>query len=242
MAKTHEAVTGKGSALSRYCQVMIGRKSIGALLYYEFCLLMTFIPGAAGMLLRKIFWPKMFGSCGKGTVFGHGVVVRQPKNIRLGDSVVVSEYCVLDARNEENEKAIEVGDSAMLSNNVMLSCKEGTIRIGSHVGVNAHTIIQSTYNNDVVVGKDCVIGQRCFIIGGGNYKLPETEDLIRTQPIAADGGITIAENVWLGGNVTVLGGVKIGTGSVAGAGSVISRSIPAMSVCLGVPARIVKKR
>ncbi len=242
MEKTHKAVTGKGSALKRYRQVIIGNDSFVAFLYYEFCQLFTFFPGAFGMVLRKIFWPRMFGRCGRGTVFGYGVVVRQPNKIALGESVVVSEYCILDGRSAAQEMSIDVGERTILSNNVMLSCKNGSINIGKDVGINAQTIVQSTSGNQVLIGDDCVIGQRCLIIGGGNYVISDKERLIRNSPINDDGGIVVETNVWLGANVSVLGGVTIGRGCVAGAGSVISRSIPPFSVCMGIPARVVRER
>lgn len=242
MKKTHEAVTGSGSALAKYRQVMIGERSLGVLLYYEFCQLMVFIPGALGMVLRKVFWPRMFGGCGKGTVFGCGIVVRQPKKIVLGSAVVVSEYCVLDGRHGSGGCSIRVGDQTILSNNVMLSCKDGSISIGNRVGINAQSIVQSTNGNAVSVGDDCVLGQRCLIIGGGNYDISDPGVLIRSQPIAPDGGVNVAPNAWLGANASVLGGVTIGEGSVVGAGAVVSRSIPPFSVCMGIPARVVRQR
>lgn len=242
MEKTQKAVTGKGSALSRYRQVLIGSNSLTAFLYYEFCQLFTFIPGAPGMALRKLFWPRMFSRCGKGTVFGCGVVVRQPGKIVLGSSIVVSEYCVLDGRNGSGGVSMMVGDNTILSNNVMLSCKDGTISIGNDVGINSQSVVQSTNGNAVSIGNDCIIGQRCLIIGGGNYDICDRESLIRTSPISDDGGVSLANNVWLGANVSVLGGVTVGQGSIAGAGAVISRSIPPFSLCMGVPARVVRER
>lgn len=242
MEKTHKSITGKGSSLNRYRQVIIGSDSFAALLYYEFCQLFALFPGALGMVLRKLFWPKMFKQCGKGTVFGCGIVIRQPGKIALGKSVVISEYCVLDGRSGVESPSIRLDDGTMLSNNVMLSCKDGSITIGKDVGINAQSVIQSTNGNPVIIGDDCVIGQRCLVIGGGNYQIEEREKLIRTRPIASDGGVLVENNVWLGANVSVLGGVTVGTGSVAGAGAVISHSIPPFSVCMGVPARVVRER
>ena len=242
MEKTHKAVTGKGSALTKYRRLIVGTDSLFAFLYYELCQLFTFFPGAPGMALRKLFWPRMFSRCGKGTVFGFGVVVRQPGKIVLGDSVVISEYAVLDGRAESTTPTLIVGDRTILSNNVMLSCKDGSITIGKDVGINAQTIIQSTTGNVVTIGDDCVIGQRCLIIGGGNYDISDRKELIRTSPIANDGGVLVANNVWLGANVSVLGGVSMGEGSVAGAGAVVSRTIPPFAICMGVPARVVRER
>ncbi|MFJ8750331.1 sugar O-acetyltransferase [Streptomyces sp. NPDC102441] len=52
--------------------------------------------------------------------------------------------------------------------------------------------------------------------------------------------IVIEDRVWIGSNVVVLPGVRIGHGSVIGAGSVVSRSIPPMTVALGTPCRVVR--
>ena len=53
--------------------------------------------------------------------------------------------------------------------------------------------------------------------------------------------IKIGNNVWLGGNVSVLPGVSIGDNSVIGAGSVVNCDIPKNSVAVGNPCRVIKK-
>ncbi|KAI5789790.1 trimeric LpxA-like protein [Pyronema domesticum] len=52
--------------------------------------------------------------------------------------------------------------------------------------------------------------------------------------------VTIAEDCWLGGHVTVLGGITIGKGSVVSAGSVVTRDVPPFTVVAGNPARVVR--
>lgn len=242
MEKTHEAVTGKGSALRRYRDVVVGSSSLLTFFYYEWCMLLAPIPGAPGLFLRKIFWPALFGSCGKGVLFGVNIVLRHPGRIRLGRSVVLSEGCILDARNSEEEQAIILGDNVILSSNVMLSCKNGIITIDEHTGINAQAIIQSTNGCSVRIGRDVVIGQRCLVIGGGNYNTDRLDVPIRTQGIRDDGGVTIGNDVWLGGNVTVLGGVTVAEGCVVGAGAVVTRDVPARSFCRGVPAKVTGSR
>jgi acetyltransferase-like isoleucine patch superfamily enzyme len=54
-------------------------------------------------------------------------------------------------------------------------------------------------------------------------------------------GVTIENNVWVGANVIILDGIKIGEYSVVGAGSVVSKDIPPYSIVAGVPAKIIKK-
>ena len=53
--------------------------------------------------------------------------------------------------------------------------------------------------------------------------------------------ITIGDNVWIGGNVMVLPGVTIGENSVIGAGSVVTRDIPANVVAFGAPCKVYRE-
>ncbi|WP_339137999.1 MAG: acyltransferase [Candidatus Electrothrix sp. GW3-4] len=242
MKKTHAAITGKGSPLSKYQDVIIGNRSLFSFLYYEWCQLLGPIPGALGMILRKLFWPALFASCGKGCMFAAGIVLRQPGKIHLGDAVVLSEGCILDGRHGTESVSIRLGNNVILSNDVMISCKNGTVTLGNNCGVNSRSIIQSTNNCPVVIGPDCIIGQQCFLVGGGSYHYDRLDIPIREQGIRADGGVQLEEDVWLGGNVTVLGGVKMGKGSMAGAGALMTRSVAAYTISLGTPARVVKNR
>ncbi|MBO6082618.1 MAG: sugar O-acetyltransferase, partial [Bacteroidales bacterium] len=53
--------------------------------------------------------------------------------------------------------------------------------------------------------------------------------------------VTIGNDVWIGGNVTILPGVTIGDNAVIGAGSVVTESIPANSLAVGTPARVIRE-
>ena len=53
--------------------------------------------------------------------------------------------------------------------------------------------------------------------------------------------MTIADDVWIGGNVVILAGISIGEHAVIGAGSVVTKDVPPYSVVVGNPAKIVKK-
>ena len=71
-----------------------------------------------------------------------------------------------------------------------------------------------------------------------------TWSVIWLHGLGADGNdfapIVLEENVWLGSRVIVLRGVTIGAHSVIGAGSVVVNDVPARSVAVGVPARVVR--
>ena len=62
----------------------------------------------------------------------------------------------------------------------------------------------------------------------------------RSQGIGTSAPITLEENVWIGANATVCGGVTIGADSVIGAGSVVTHDIPAGVIAAGVPCRVIR--
>jgi acetyltransferase-like isoleucine patch superfamily enzyme len=155
---------------------------------------------------------------------------------------VISEGCLLDGRNEEGASSVILGDGVILSNDVILSCKNGSIIIDSKTGINSRTIIQSTNNCPVHIGADVIIGQACFVVGGGNYNTDRLDIPIREQGIKNDGGVRIENDIWLGANVTILGGVTVGSGCIISAGSVVTRDVKSCSICRGIPAKVVGTR
>ena len=240
--KTQSAITKGGSVLSRYQDVIVGNRSWSYTLYYEFSMWLTHIPGALGLVLRKIFWPRLFATCGKGVMFAEGIILRHPRKIHLGNRVILSERCTLDARTNESDKVIVIEDDVILSNDVAVSCKEGSVKIGRRTGVGTQTVIHSRIHCPIDIGEDGLIGPRCYIAGGGSYKIDRLDIPISQQGKIMDGGVKFENDVWLGANVTVLGGVTLGTGCVAAAGAVITKSMPPRAICMGVPAKVMKMR
>lgn len=53
--------------------------------------------------------------------------------------------------------------------------------------------------------------------------------------------VTIGDDCWVGGNVSIMPGVTIGNGCTIGAGSVVTRDVPPFSVAMGSPAKVVKR-
>jgi len=204
--KTHAAVTGHGSAFKRYRQLVVGRDSLWGLTHFECCQFLAFAPGALGLWLRSLFWPRLFGSCGQGVVFGEGMVLRHPCRIHLGHRVAMGEGCLLDARHQAIDRVLVIEDDVNLANRVAISCKEGSVRLGRGTGVGMGVIIHSAQVNPVVVGPDVVIGPMCYLVGGGEYDLNQCTGPIGAAPLRHDGGVEIEEGAWLGARVTVLGG------------------------------------
>lgn len=111
--------------------------------------------------------------------------------------------------------------------------------INTHIGDNFYANFNLTLvdDTDIHIGNNVLIGPNVTLITGTHPVRPD----IRAKTAQYNLPVSIGDNVWLGANVTVLPGVSIGDNSVVGAGSVVTKDIPANSVCYGVPCRVQRK-
>ena len=88
----------------------------------------------------------------------------------------------------------------------------------------------------IVIGQDVLIGPNCSLYTA----IHPTEPGPRRAKWESAAPITLEDNVWLGGSVVVCPGVTIGENSIIGAGAVVTRSVPANSIAVGNPARVIR--
>jgi putative colanic acid biosynthesis acetyltransferase WcaF len=92
------------------------------------------------------------------------------------------------------------------------------------------------YNKaSVTIGNNVVISQDSYLCTASHDISSPTMMLI-TKPIV------IGDNVWIGAKANILPGVTIGEGAVVGACAVVAKDVPAWSVVIGNPAKVIKKR
>ena len=89
----------------------------------------------------------------------------------------------------------------------------------------------------VTIGDDCFIGPNVSIYTACHSTDPTERNTRRewAEPV------TIGDNVWIGGSVTILPGVTIGDNVTIGAGSVVTKDIPSKSVAVGNPCKVIKQ-
>lgn len=108
-------------------------------------------------------------------------------------------------------------------------------QIGQNVYFPADLIITRNYvydRGDLIIEDNVAIGPRCTLVLVSHPNFSELHDKIELKPNT----IKIGKNAWLGAGVIVMPGVDIGEGSIVGAGSVVTKNVPANSVVFGVPA------
>ena len=232
-------LTGSGSSLRKYQDIVVGSHRLSTLFRYEFITsLFGPLPGAAGMVLRKISYPGLLGRCGGGAVFGRNITIRHPGKIFLGRNVILDDNCVLDAKGSNN-RGIFIGDNVIVGRNSVISCKDGDIHIGNNTNIAMNCFIQSA--KTVRIGSNVLFAAYCYVIGGGDHETDRTD-----IPILAQGqivkGITIEDNCWLGAGVKVVDGITVGRDSIIGASAVVTKDVPEFSIAAGVPAKVLKDR
>ena len=123
-----------------------------------------------------------------------------------------------------------------------LDGSEKTLFIGRNCefGDNTHIVALKR----VEIGNDVLMASKCFIsdTNHGCYKGAEMSDpdVPPRERELVSAPVKIGNNVWIGENAVILAGSEIGDGCIIGAGSVVSRSIPAYSVVAGAN-RIIRK-
>ncbi len=232
-----ELFAARKSALAKYRDLIVGQPGLWALLKYEFVTSFSYVPGALGLLLRSKLYPCLLGRCGRGVVFGTGVVLRHPHKVFIGDNVVVDDHCVLDAKGHSN-RGIEIGSGVFIGRNTILSCKNGDISLGDGANLGFNCEIFS--GAKVLVGPRVMLAAYTYLIGGGHAS--ESAERAPLEQARTALGITVGEGAWLGAGVLVMDGLRVGEQALVGAGAVVTRDVEPYAVAAGVPARFLRSR
>jgi len=173
--------------------------------------------------------------------FGKGIHISEGNNIRFGSFLQLEDYVYLNALGDKGIRFgnnVRIGAFSRLVVNTSFSDPAGFIHIGDNVGLGEFAYLGGT--GGLTIERDCIIGQY-LSCHPENHNYQDRDQLIRLQGVSRK-GIHIESNCWIGAKVTILDGVRIGTGSIIAAGAVVTKSCPPYSIIGGVPAKLIKKR
>lgn len=161
--------------------------------------------------------------------------------ISIGRVVTIGDYVEINALSK---RGVFIGNNVFIGRNSIIECT-GVIRelgeglkIGNNVGIAQNAFIQ--VRGFVEIGSNVMFGPGVSIFSE-NHTFRELDKLLIEQPTDRK-GVKIENNVWVGANVIILDGVKIGNGAVIAAGSVVTKDVPPFTIVAGVPARVIKFR
>ena len=112
-----------------------------------------------------------------------------------------------------------------------------SLSIGDNSGIGQYSEI----NGKVKIGDNVMMGPHC-IIYTRNHKTTCTEIPMILQGFDRYKPVEIGNDVWIGGRVTILPGVKVGDGAIIAAGAVVTKDVPPYSIVAGNPASVKKYR
>ncbi|MCP4422880.1 MAG: acyltransferase [Chloroflexi bacterium] len=127
------------------------------------------------------------------------------------------------------------------------------VSIGKGCLLQDSVYIRAGVQGQVTIGDRAALNSFCKLFGHGGIEIGEDAQLgpgslvTTTQHDYQKGlqtsfkRVVIGKQAWIGANATILPGVEIGERSVIGAGSVVTKSIPAQSIAVGAPARVIKQ-
>lgn len=166
------------------------------------------------------------------------------------------------------EKSLKhIGNNSTIDYPCRLVCT-GDISIGKNVSIAKRSVITawrtSEYqSSEIIIGDDASIGEdfhitaiNKIVIGnqvlfgkkitisdnshGRNDSITELSLHPSNRKLYSKGPVIIKDRVWIGDKATILPGVTIGENAIIGANSVVTKDVPANSVCAGNPAKIIK--
>ena len=129
----------------------------------------------------------------------------------------------------------DLGKYSTIEQFTVINNAVGDIVIGDETIIGIFTVIQGP----VQIGNGCGTGQHVFI-SGFNHDYEDGTKNSRNQGLVKK-QVIIEDEVHIGSNTVVLPGVRIGKRSQIGAGSVVTKNIPPLSVAAGNPARVIKR-
>ena len=131
---------------------------------------------------------------------------------------------------------VSLGDNVVIYHGVYIQSNNEEVIIGS----NTHFAPYAILYGPLEVGNNCAIAAHVVFASISNgYSQVDTPFV---QQPAIKKKIIIEDNVWIGANAVIIQGVKIGTGSIIGAGAVVTKNVEPYSVMGGVPAKLIRKR
>jgi acetyltransferase-like isoleucine patch superfamily enzyme len=174
---------------------------------------------------------------GEGAEIEPNVALQYPANMHIGAGVRIARNAILRA-NTDKRPGISIGDETLILESVLIGANQGQVTIGRKCWLGPGCLIYG--NGDVTIGDNVLVAAHTSINTvshhAGRTDVPINDQGIYTDPVV------IEDDVWIGLNAVILQGVRIGRGSIIGAGAVVNKDIPPWSIAVGMPAKVLRKR
>ena len=183
-------------------------------------------------LLWKFSVNLQFFSRKKKISFSSRLQIGKNASLFVGNGAKIGDYGLIRMGKYSR---LEIGRNTLICRFAEISVNDNAVlKIGDDVYIGERANIRA--RESIEIGSHTQIAQGVSLIGG-QYLYKNADIPIKKQGFMSS-PIHIGSDAWLGVNVVVLPGRKIGKGAVVGAGSVVSRNIPDYAIAVGSPAKV----
>lgn len=178
---------------------------------------------AARQRFRMQLFRAQLAGCGEGVSIDRRAVLRTPAMISVADSVVVKAGTILNGRTTTSNVGLRLGWGTYIKENCYIDCYDGSIDFEGPCAVGQFTMMHG--GGGIRIGKYVMMGGHCYILSS-NHRY---DSLGLPYILQGDRGrgVTIEDNVWIGGGAVILDGVTIGRNAVVGACAIVASDVPA---------------
>ncbi|WP_431469988.1 acyltransferase [Sphingosinithalassobacter sp. LHW66-3] len=200
---------------------------------------LTYLLAKGGVpFVRGALWSVVRLRAPRGLLLGPHIQFVQSGRLRNARGVAIGGFSYVDC---SAEGGIVIGprstirERAWIQGRSGLNARAARLQIGARCYIGPNAVIG--LGGPVTIGDDVQIGAGLTITAEAHE--PGADGSFVTGAVSRR-GVAIGDRCWLGNNVNILDGVEIGEGSVIGAGSIVTRSIPSRSLAFGAPAKVVR--
>ena len=136
-------------------------------------------------------------------------------------------------------RLVHLAEGAHVAEYALIRTHENPLEVGRFSQIGPFCVI--LVGSPVSIGNHVMIAPHC-VIASGNHDYKQLDKPMRFAGNLTTGPIVIEDNVWIGANVTITDGVRIGRDAVVGANSVVTHDVEPFDIVAGVPARVIGNR
>lgn len=163
------------------------------------------------------------------------LILTGARSITIGDDTRIEKHVLLSASKTGH---IAIGSKCELGYFAQIETDSGSIVIGDYSSVNPFCSLNGC--GGLVIGSHVRIASHSVIVSS-SHRFDDILVPIHEQGVEVKSTI-IGDDVWIGAHSVILGGVQIGSHSIVGAGSVVTKDVPDYAIVVGSPARIIRMR